>query len=341
MSNILRQRSFWKEQGKELLIIFLVSLAVAYPSCPGCFTSWQKVIILIPVNFFVWLILWKGNGYTVDIVDRFYSWIESPVKRLVAGILAHTIYTTIAVFFIYYFLWFAFNIRFGRIETTLPTAIIITFTISLILHSNEFLQSWRRSAVEKERVQKDVVTARYESLKNQVNPHFLFNSLNTLDNLVHEDAAQASKFIRKLSDVYRYVLDSRDKDLVDLDTELKFADSYLFLQKIRFGDSFHFTMNVPDVHLYRIPPLSVQMLLENAIKHNVVSRDHPLTISMNIEDGRLVVENTLQPKKVLKSEATEVGLANISARFAFFTKKEITIQEEGGKFTVSLPLIER
>jgi sensor histidine kinase YesM len=318
-----------------------VSLAAAYPSCPSCFTDWQKVTVLIPVNFFVWIVLWKGNGYTVDVVDHFYSWIESPFKRLVSGILAHTIYTTIAVFFIYYFLRYVFDIRFGSIEDTLPIAIIITFTISLVLHSNEFLQSWRRSAVEKERVQKDVVTARYESLKNQVNPHFLFNSLNTLDNLVHEDAAQASKFIRKLSDVYRYVLESRDKDLVDLGTELKFADSYLFLQKIRFGDSFHFTMNVPDAQRYRIPPLSVQMLLENAIKHNVVSRDHPLTISMIIHDGMLVVENTLQPKKVLKGEGTEVGLANISARFAFFTKKEISIEKGDGRFTVTLPLIER
>jgi hypothetical protein len=340
MTTAPAQKSFWKQQAKDLLLIFVVSLPTSYLSCSSCFSDINKVMILIPVNFVIWVLLWKGNEVTVDVMNRMYSWLEQPVKRLIGGILAHTAYTALAVYCVFY-MFLAFGIDLGDVNTTLRFSIGATFLISLVLHSISFLRSWRTMAIESERMKKDVAIARYESLKNQVNPHFLFNSLNALSNLVYEDADQANKFIQKLSEVYRYVLESKDKDLVPLETEMKFVQSYLYLQKIRFGESLKITEAISGESNYQLPPLSVQMLLENAIKHNVVSQDDPLEVRLYMEEDYLVVENNLQKKNILPHEISEVGLSNIRARYAVFTDAPVKIQEEDGKFLVALPLLKK
>jgi sensor histidine kinase YesM len=340
MNNILPLSPFWKKQAKDILIIFLVSVPFLFITCSTCLTDFDTFIIILPVNFAFWLILWKGNALTSNLIDKLYNWIDQPLQRLIGGIVGHTAYTTLAVFCIFH-LFELFGIQMGRIEYTLTISIGVTFVITLVLQSVSFLQSWREMAVKSERMNKDVAVAKYEALKNQVNPHFLFNSLNALSNLVYEDADQANQFITKLSQVYRYVLESKDKDLVELETEMKFIHSYLFLQKIRFGDSLQITENVKPAHSYFIPPLSIQMLLENSIKHNIVSREDPLEVRIFLENDYLVVENTLQKKTIPKSELSNIGLSNIQARYSFFTDKPVIIKDSDGIFSVSLPLLEK
>lgn len=339
MIDVLSKRSFWAKQAKDIMIIVLVSIPFAYISCPNCFKDPEKFRWVFFINASAWIILWKGNSFVADLTDRHYSWIKYPVKRLLIGILGHTVYSSVAIVCIFYLLEYLFDIEMGNIWNTLAYSTVFTMLISLVLYSVSFLKSWRELAVESERMKKEVITSKYESLKNQVNPHFLFNSLNALTNLVYEDQDQAAKFIKKLSDVYRYVLESRDKDLVEVEVEMKFAESYLFLQKIRYGDSLQVSVKPIKADNFKIPPLSVQMLLENAIKHNIISEDDPLQIEIYQEVNCLFVVNNLQKKNIIKSDSSEMGLANIKARYSFFTEEPVIIDDGNHKFTVGLPLL--
>jgi LytS/YehU family sensor histidine kinase len=186
-------------------------------------------------------------------------------------------------------------------------------------------------------LEKESIRAKYESLKSQVSPHFLFNSLNALTNLVYEDQDKAAKFIKQLSEVYRYVLDSRDKEVVPLEEEKKFLNSYLFLQQIRFGDKLMLEINLSDTRSL-IAPLVLQMLVENAIKHNVISAEQPLTIRIYSVEGYIVVENDLQKKSVVQGESQGIGLENISRRYEFLTDRKVEVIE-GDTFRVKLPVI--
>lgn len=192
--------------------------------------------------------------------------------------------------------------------------------------------------VEKEKLQKESIVAKYESLKNQVNPHFLFNNLNALTNIVYEDREKAVKFIKQLSDVYRYVLDTRDQEVVPLKDELEFLQAYTSLQQIRFGDKLSIRVSLPNGESY-VAPLALQMLIENAIKHNVISEDDPLAIRVYQEDGYIVVRNNLQRKAVTGEPSSGVGLENIARRYELLTDKKVVVQEDAEAFTVKIPVL--
>jgi LytS/YehU family sensor histidine kinase len=175
-------------------------------------------------------------------------------------------------------------------------------------------------------------------LKLQLNPHFLFNSLNTLSSLVHEDREKASGFVRKLSDVYRYVLDNRQRELVALRDEMEFIRSFAYLQELRFEGMINFTFDVENSSLeLKIAPMTLQLLVENAVKHNVASRKRPLNIEITSGNKSLVVINNLQPKDDQKG--TGIGLKNISSRYAFLTDKKVEVIKNGDLFKVVVPLI--
>jgi LytS/YehU family sensor histidine kinase len=209
----------------------------------------------------------------------------------------------------------------------------------LLVHSFAFLRSWRQAELNMEKLKNERLSSQYEALKNQVNPHFLFNSLNALTSLVYENQDQAAHFIQQLSKVYRYVLDNREKEMVSLETELHFVESYLFLQKIRYGVNLKHTIKAENRNLYKVAPLSVQMLIENAIKHNVISNEEPLEIKVSIdEEGYLVTRNNLQVKNII-NEYSGIGLENIKARYQYFTNRKIIVEKTQNEFIVKLPLI--
>ncbi|MEQ8531871.1 MAG: histidine kinase, partial [Imperialibacter sp.] len=163
--------------------------------------------------------------------------------------------------------------------------------------------------------------------------------LNVLTSLVHQDPDTAVKFIKKLSEVYRFVLESRKQELIDLSTELRFVKDYLFLQQIRFGDNLKYDISVPDTYMHKVvPPLSVQMLVENAIKHNEISQEHPLTIAISVDGETLRVSNTLQVKHN-REPSSGTGLDNIKDRYEFLSGKKVIVAQENGKFEVTLPLL--
>ncbi len=189
-------------------------------------------------------------------------------------------------------------------------------------------------------IQKDLLLSKYETLKNQVNPHFLFNSFSVLSSLIHENQDLASDFLDQLSKMYRYMLDNQDNQMVSLKKEVDFMSSYIFLLKARHeeGIDIHIDLSI-DQEVYFIPTLSLQMLIENAIKHNKFSKDNPMTIRIfNESEDYLVVENELRVKSK-EIQSTRIGLENIRKRYNYQSEKRVIIAESDSHFTVKLPIL--
>lgn len=216
------------------------------------------------------------------------------------------------------------------------TLSIITITGLII-----YIVRTREKEVQKiQQLQTEKLKAQYETLKNQVNPHFLFNSFNTLLNIIDEDPGKASVYVEQLSDFYRSIVNLREKDLIPLGEELKIIEHYFLIQQKRFGTALHFEHKVADADksFYSIPPLSLQLLAENALKHNIVSRDHPLTFHVAVEHGALMVKNNLHLKPNDK-KGEGLGLLNIKNRFQLIAGKEVFVSQTEHEFIVTLPLI--
>ncbi len=255
---------------RTIIICFAIGLIMPLLTCRSCYSSLKLYAQVSFVTTSLWLLMWFGNEFLSHYIDGKFSWTQKPVTRFVAGMVGMMAYTVSVTFLFIRFAEWLFGIRLGDISLMLYMAAGITFLITIFLTSREFLFNWKQAAINAEKLQRENLSARYENLKSQVNPHFLFNSLNALTNLVYEDQDKAVKFIKQLSDVYRYVLDTRDREVVKLEEELKFLQSYIFLQQIRFGDKLKIDVHLNGTRSF-VAPLSLQMLIENAIKHNEVS----------------------------------------------------------------------
>lgn len=216
---------------------------------------------------------------------------------------------------------------------------LMVLALGAVYESIRFFQLWKTTAVEKENLERAHLASQLEGLRNQVNPHFLFNSLNTLTYLIPEAPDKAVRFVQQLSKVYRYVLESRDDRVIPLQTELEFLQSYIFLLRERFGDNLQVEIGKMDQKSTAIVPLTLQMLFENAIKHNVISTQNPLKIEVFMENGHLIVRNNLQKKNQVM-DSTGVGLQNIRDRYRMLTDQEIEVIASQQYFTVILPDIE-
>jgi two-component system LytT family sensor kinase len=293
-----------------------------------------------------------GLGFTQGIINDSLSnkwdWIEHTNTRIWAGIVTTVLYTVPAVLLIDYVNFIV--ISGHNIDRFFTGAylwqhifyIILSFGVSAFIHARGFMIQWKNS-VKQESTKQEIVakteTAKFESLKNQLDPHFLFNSLNVLTSLIGENPSQAERFTTKLSKVYRYVLEQRNKDLVPIEEELKFAKTYMELLGMRFEDAVKF--NIPDSisnDALKIVPLSLQLLLENAVKHNVVSSSKPLTINIYEEGNYLIIENNINPKEAI-GKSTKVGLQNVADRYGLITDKGVKIANNNKTFRVSLPLL--
>lgn len=327
----------------------LIGTVIAVLIEPRQFTSWEALTEIWPswaISIVYTFVLSVGNTFIADYLDRFIRWIDQPVSRLIVNIIVMFAYSSLAILAVLFV--FVKLIFEPRCDCTIPWSnyidnmylpLVITVVATTIGNSRKFLLEWRRSAIEAERLKSEYLASQYQSLKDQVNPHFLFNSLNTLTYLVYEDQDQAAQFIKKLSEVYRYVLDTREREVVVFREELDFARSYVFLQKIRFEESLQVHLEVPNESSYSLPPLALQMLLENAIKHNELSEEHPLQITIFTEDDtRLVVKNNVQPKEI-REASSGIGLDNIRARYAYLTEEKVVVTNDGQYFTVKLPLL--
>ena len=212
------------------------------------------------------------------------------------------------------------------------------FIVSLFFLVIELLKGWKNEAVERERRKYNEVKFQFDVLKNQINPHFLFNSLNILNSIISEDPGHAKRFVQNFSKIYRYILEKRDSDFVPLNDELKFIESYFYLIKSRHIDKIESDINIDDSSKYMIIPMSLQLLVENAIKHNVATTEKKLKITISVENDYIIVSNNINPKNS-SEQSSQVGLNNLSKRYEYLTSKNIIIKETNKDFEVKLPII--
>ncbi len=289
-----------------------------------------------------------GNGYINNYLSKKWDWITQTNQRVYAGVIATVLYTVPVVLIIDYVVFIVINNNdfenffTGNFFWIHLFYIILSLGVSTFFHARGFMKNWK-AAMNQESTKQQIVakteTAKFESLKNQLDPHFLFNSLNVLTSLIGENPNQAERFTTKLSKVYRYVLEQRNKDLVPISEELRFAKTYMQLLAMRFEDAIEFNIpeEVTDNEL-KIVPLSLQLLLENAVKHNVVSSSKPLVISIYEENHHLIIKNNINPKEAI-GKSTKVGLQNIADRYGLLTDKSVKIEKNKTNFKVSLPLL--
>ncbi len=229
--------------------------------------------------------------------------------------------------------WLQWRIDFFR-AMLLGIAVILFNVFYHALYQKRELEN-KMTALKKE-----VVTSKYKSLKSQISPHFLFNSLNTLTSLMYEDRDLASDFVSRLASCYRYILDNREEDLVSLEKELAFLDSFMFMMNVRHEGALTITTDIKvSSSEYLIPTLTLQMLVENAMKHNLYSKEKPMEIVIESRGKqRLVVQNTFRKRK-LEEESTGLGIQNIKNRYAFYTSQEVLVEEKEAVFSVEIPLL--
>jgi two-component system LytT family sensor kinase len=305
------------------------------------FHPFSEYLLIVVLTYIIFESLFVLNRQ----LDKKYNWNEHPQQRFFNQLIANALLAIGMVFTAKALYRLVINDQSYIVARDEITLMMYIFIIILGFVATELayflLHKWRFNLAELERFKKENAEYRFELLQSQLNPHFLFNSLNTLSALVYENQDNAGLFIRKLSDVYRYILDHRDTDLVDLDTELSFADSYIMLMKLRFAENLRVNVNINDEKSfdYRLAPLSLQMLLENAFKHNVVSQKKPLKIDVSLEKDYLIVENNKQPK-LSQEKSHQMGLKNLNNRYEFLTEKKVIVEDGIETFTVKLPLIQ-
>jgi len=322
------------------IVIFIVERSIS----SRWNVAFQENVLVFAVNFLYAFVITYVNSKYTDVLNSFVSWKEAPKKRLILGVIGAVILSMLAIIALRLFV--AMIIEKGDFQDFLNTdksyyifSLILTVNIIIAVHAYFFFKAFTTKKVEEHQIKSKTETAKFESLKNQLDPHFLFNSLNVLTSLIEENPKQAEKFTTKLSKIYRYVLQQKNQDLIEVTNELQFANNYMDLLKIRFEDAVEFNVstNFTDDKL-KIVPLSLQLLLENAVKHNVISTTKKLEINITQEQNYLVISNNINPKSNL-GKSTKVGLKNIIDRYALVTNAKVYIDKTETAFTVKLPLL--
>ena len=303
--------------------------------------SWDKYV----TTFFITTVLWIGSRQIMIYSRKKYPLFRDVRRRLIFQSVNMFVFTIIFNNFLGYLADDVFfNDGPGHFSgdfliSSNSASIFCTIMIIAIYESIYFMNELRQSVEEQEKLKRESLAAQLNALRTQVNPHFLFNNLNTLSSIIPEDPKQAVDFVQQLSKVYRHILEVKDEKSIPLKDELDVLKAYAFLLQTRFGNNIEIDINVADEKLNkRIVPLSLQLLMENAIKHNIVSADKPLKIDVYAENGSLVVTNNLQKKNQLH-ESTGIGLDNIRNRYKLLGNKTVEVTESENNFMVSIPLL--
>lgn len=285
----------------------------------------------------------KSFEYIEWKLEQHISWLKRPNLRFFLTAFLEIIIGILILFTVNYLIFIVIqkqgiDILYSKTFEGLKYLIIFTITGVILINSSHFFKSWKQAAVNEEKLKREKLAIEYEALKNQVNPHFLFNSLTALSSLVYKDQHKAVTFIREFSNVFRYVLECREKEVVDLATEKKLLESISYLYQIRHEDSLQININLSDATDKFIIPMALQMLLENAIKHNTIVVNKPLIVEIREEEDYIVVRNNLQPKKT-EIVSSKIGLENIKSRYKYLSDKEVLVEMSNENFVVKIPVL--
>lgn len=308
----------------------------------GPYDSFRFTAIALIWGYGIWLTQILGHTLLFQLLDKVFSWQKQPLLRGVVGVVSMVVYAGLAYISVQIIMELVFFQRwpeedFWQQIAQSKVAILIATVFSTIATLIGFLNAWRKSEVEKERLKTEMLAYKYNALQNQVNPHFLFNSFNVLSELVYEDQALAVKFIQQMSDLYRYVLTTKNEDLVPLEKEIEFIKSYIFLLETRFQNQVIFEVDIePNPEEY-IVPMALQLLVENTVKHNQATTAKPLLVRIGRQGNAIVVHNNLQPKAVV-APSTQTGLQNLKERYAHLNS-QIEVYQDVEVFRVKVPLL--
>lgn len=345
---INKKKKFWNQFNIQwvLLAVFLVILIVLFLYLEQANDEGRYPIAQVAILWLLLLIffLWLGNLIIFKTLRKRYLTRFLKDYRFVVQLTLTLLFSLFYINFSYFF----FKARY----TSLPPnndqllllniyGILFLIPVLSIQFGILFLQKWKRVNLEGERLKKEQVQSELITLKSHLSPHFLFNNLNILSSLIEGENHIAQEFLDRFSDVYRYVLKNKDAELITLMEELEFMEGYVFLLKQRFSNELKVEIEVPEACLQLlIPPLALQMLFENALKHNKMSEDNPLIVKISTNGHSSVfVKNNLDLRRVLESNKNGLGLDNIRRRYKLIANKDIVVKKDSKKFIVTLPLI--
>lgn len=327
----------------QILILILMGNLICFFLDPTFITRPKQWLINCIFSIGVGLPMMKFSEILARKYGSKIKWEVNPGKRIAVTLGVVIIASILVTILINYI--FILNIGGVTFTTFIKTTLnllliqilIIIYAFSLVT-GLEFFKLWKKGLMKEESMKRKALELQLVSLKNQVNPHFLFNSLNTITTLVHKDPDMAVRLIIQLSDSFRYLLEQKDKNVIEWTTEKQFVENYLSLQQMRFAENIRVQIDTNNTKEFYVIPGSVQMMAENAIKHNVITSGKPLHISIYTEDNYLVIRNNLQSKSSTE-ESSNVGLENINLQYEILTGQNIEVLKDDGFFTVKLPMI--
>ena len=309
---------------------------------PYNFSNWViKLSFLYTIG--IAAVVWQGNRYLHYTMRSYFDWHNKPLQKIIVLLFSVTFYTIPAsvLLLVGWYKLFADGVPDWNVVW--QSSLIILVCVIFITHVYEtvfLVKETESEMVRNEQLERAKAEAELEALKNQIDPHFIFNSLNTLSHLIEDKPVKAKQFNDNLADVYRYILQNKARDLVLLKEEIGFLENYFTLLKIRFENAVQMQVLVDEnkTDQYLIPPISLQILAENAIKHNEFSEKQPLTIEIKLTNNELSISNPVR-RKTLRKPSSKIGLQNLRERYRLITNKEIAIHEGENDFNVTLPVL--
>lgn len=308
------------------------------------FSSFIRFLIPTLITSAVVLIIYALCSMVATILLNRFPKYSQTFKRIGIGIVSYAAIMVVAITILFYGYDYislpGLPVKMENYLWVVTVGIVCNLLSTSFNEGAAFFEKWRKLVDEAEQLKKENLQSQLEGLKGQVNPHFLFNSLNSLSSLISDEPQKAEKFLDELSKVYRYLLRTNEDGLTTLDTEMQFIHSYFHLLKTRYGDGLNMEIKVDERYLvYLLPPLTLQILVENAVKHNMILKERPLKILiMTTNSGKLLVSNNLQRKDRMVS-SNKVGLINIVNKYRLMKQEEISIRDDGKEFAVAVPLI--
>lgn len=306
------------------------------------FSNWQiKLSFLYTIG--IAALVWQGNRYLHFSLRSYFDWHNKPVQKvliLLFGIIFYTIPISILLLVGWYNFFAGGLINWNVVWNSTLIILVAVIFITHVYETVFLVKETESEMLKNEQLERTKAEAELEALKNQIDPHFIFNSLNTLSHLIEAKPQKAKLFNDNLADVYRYILQNKARSLVLLKEEMIFLENYFFLLKIRFEKAIELKITISDAEMehFLIPPISLQILVENAIKHNEFSEMNPLHIGIELINEQLIIHNPVR-KKNLRKPSSKIGLQNLQERYRLTTSKEIVVKEVEKNFTVVLPIL--
>jgi sensor histidine kinase YesM len=331
--------------GFRLILIPLFGIAIPMVTRMvdhSSFPLW-KIKLSYAYTIGIAFIVWEGNRYLLFTLRAYFNWFNKPIKKILALLFAITFYTipVSALLLVgWYHLFQNGSVNWGVVTTSTLIIMICVVFITHVYETVFLVKQAETDQLKKEQLERAKAEAQLEALRNQVDPHFIFNSLNTLSHLIEDRPEKAKLFNDNLAEIYRYILQNKARDLVFLKEEIEFVEHYFALLRIRFEDAVQLQLKVDDMESeqFLIPPISLQVLVENGIKHNEFSDLNPLKIEIQFGHESLVVKNEIR-KKVLRKPSSGIGLKNLDERYQLITAKRMVVDENENEFIVTLPVL--